>query len=224
MEEEKNQKEHKKKEVKYEILPSGYKGKSLSFKIIIIGDSGVGKSCLANRATTNIFLENSTTTIGIEFFDFHVKMFKKVIKLQIWDTCGQELFHSLIKNYYNNASLAIIVYAINSKQSFEHINDWLKEIRSNSSPNTKIFLIGNKSDLDEERVVTKEEGEKLAKDYNFELFLEASAKHGINHHKIFVEAAKLLYQDFLRFNSQNPENNEKTLKKTENSNKKGGCC
>lgn len=84
----------------------------LSFKIIVIGDSGVGKSCLTMKATKNQFEENSTATVGFEFFSFNLKIDPKIIKLQIWDTCGQEIYRSLICNFYRNSALAIIMYSI----------------------------------------------------------------------------------------------------------------
>ena len=109
-------------------MPDDYTQYDLSFKVIVIGDSGVGKSCLTNKATNNIFEENYNATIGFEFFTFNIKMYNKIIKLQIWDTCAQELYRSLITNFYRNSSLAINVYAINSKVSFENIDMWLKEL------------------------------------------------------------------------------------------------
>ena len=90
---------------KYEILPDDFLQYDLSFKIIVIGDSGVGKSCLTNRATTNLFEDTYNATVGFEFLSFNVKIDEKVIKLQIWDTCGQELYRSLITNFYRNSSL-----------------------------------------------------------------------------------------------------------------------
>ena len=97
---------------KYEILPDDYTQYDLSFKIIVIGDSGVGKSCLTNKATKDLFETDHNATIGFEFFSFNVNIDGKVVKLQIWDTCGQEAYRSLITNFYRNSSLAIIVYAI----------------------------------------------------------------------------------------------------------------
>lgn len=96
-----------------EILPHDYPQYDLSFKIIIIGDAGVGKSSLTNKAIKNTFEDSYFATVGFEFFAFNVKLGDKIIKLQIWDTCGQELYRSLITNFYRNASLAIMVYSIN---------------------------------------------------------------------------------------------------------------
>ena len=220
--------------VKYEIMSDDYTQYDLSFKVIVIGDSGVGKSCLTNKATNNIFEENYNATVGFEFFTLNLKMFNKIIKLQIWDTCGQELYRSLITNFYRNSSLAIIVYAINSEPSFESIDMWLKELRTHSNPDAKVFLIGNKIDLEKERKITKEKGEKFKELNNLDLFMEASAKSGINAQNIFVQAAKLLYQDYLKYQGDEQsvltEESVKTMelstKRKEKDRKKnrGGCC
>ena len=187
---------------KYEILPDDYTQYDLSFKIIVIGDSGVGKSCLTNKATKNVFEESYNATVGFEFFSFNIKMNEKIIKLQIWDTCGQELYRSLITNFYRNSSLAIMVYAINNKDSFDNIDVWLKELRTHSNPDAKVFLIGNKIDLDTERKVQKEDGENYSNENKLNLFMESSAKTGFNAQKIFIEAARILYNNYLKYNNQ----------------------
>ena len=143
--------------IKAEVLPEDYNQYDLSFKMIVIGDAGVGKSCLTTKASKGIFEETYSATIGFEFLVFNVKLNDKVIKLQIWDTCGQELYRSLISSFYRNASLAMMVYAIDNKESFNHIESWLKEVKLQSNPDVKIFLIGNKSDLDKERKVKEED-------------------------------------------------------------------
>jgi len=99
-------------ELNCEVLPDDYTQYDLSFKLIVIGDSGVGKSCLTQKATKNVFESNYQATVGFEFFTFNVKINDKVIKLQIWDTCGQEIYRSLITNFYRNSSLAMMVYSI----------------------------------------------------------------------------------------------------------------
>lgn len=99
-------------EIKSEIIYEDSTNYDLNFKIIVIGDSGVGKSCLSIKATKNIFQNNYNTTLGFEFNSINVKVNDKIIKLQIWDTCGQEIYKSLIQNFYRNSSLAIIVYSI----------------------------------------------------------------------------------------------------------------
>ena len=190
----------------YEILPDDYTQYDLSFKIIVIGDSGVGKSCFTNKATKNIFKENYNATIGFEFFTFNIKFNDKIIKLQIWDTCGQELYRSLITNFYRNTSLAILVYAVNSKESFESLEMWYRELRTHSSPDIKIFLVGNKTDLTTERVITTEQGENFAKLNRINKFIEASAKDGINTQITFIEIAKLLYQDYNQYKDDEESN------------------
>jgi len=95
-----------------DILPEDYTNYDLSFKIIVIGDSGVGKSCLTMRGTKNLFDSNYNATVGFEFFTFNVKINNQIVKLQVWDTCGQEIYRSLITNFYRNSSLAIMVYSI----------------------------------------------------------------------------------------------------------------
>ena len=184
----------------YEILPDNYIKYDLSFKLIVIGDSGVGKSSLTNKATKNIFEETYTATIGFEFFTFNIKIGDKVIKLQIWDTCGQELYRSLITNFYRNSSLAIIVYSVTDKDSFQNVELWLKELRTHSNPNVKVFLIGNKIDLETKRKLTTEEGQRFSEQNNLNKFMETSAKTGINAQNLFVEAAKLLHDDYLLYN------------------------
>ena len=179
----------------YELLPENLLQFDLSYKIIVIGDCSVGKSCLTNRATINLFEDAYTATVGFEFLNFNIKIDGKIIKLQIWDTCGQELYRSLITNFYRNASLAIIVYAVNSRDSFENIEMWLRELRTHSNPDVKIFLIGNKIDLDNERVITKDQGEKFCKNNKLNLFIETSAKNGTNIQELFKKAAILLYRE-----------------------------
>ena len=183
----------------YQILDDDYATYDLCFKVILIGDPGVGKSCLSIKATKNIFQNHYNTTIGFEFFSFNIKINDKVLKLQIWDTCGQELYRSLITNFYRNSSLAIMVYSITSKESFDNVDTWLKELKMHSNPDAKVFLIGNKQDLEESRVVSKEEGEKYAKEIGINSFMETSAKTGFNAQNVFIEAAKVLYDDYSKY-------------------------
>jgi Ras-related protein Rab-11A len=186
-------------DVQYEILPEDYSSFDLSFKLIVIGDSGVGKSCLTNNAIKNTFEETYNATVGFEFFTFNIKLNNKIVKLQIWDTCGQELYRSLITNFYRNTSLAIMVYSINSKDSFDNIEMWLRELRTHSNPDAKVFLIGNKVDLESEREVKTEQGEAYSKTNKCDLFMETSAKTGLNAQNVFIKAAKLLLDNFNQY-------------------------
>ena len=135
----------------FEVLASDSALYDFNYKIIIIGDSGVGKTCLSYRATQGTFREKLAATIGFEYFPFITKYKNKILKLEIWDTCGQEAYRSLIKSFFNNSSLAIIVYAIDNKKSFNSIEEWIRQCRSLCAPNTRFFLIGNKNDVDEDR-------------------------------------------------------------------------
>jgi Ras-related protein Rab-2A len=219
--------------IKAEVLPEDYNQYDLSFKMIVIGDAGVGKSCLTAKASKGIFEETYSATVGFEFLVFNVKLNDKVIKLQIWDTCGQELYRSLISSFYRNASLAMMVYAIDNRESFNHIETWLKEVKLQSNPDIKIFLIGNKSDLEENRKVTTEAAKTFKDENGIHYFSEASAKNGVNAKEVFIEAAKLLYGEHLKYKERkfdkNLSDNEKVpmpvkVTKNKNNRKKGGCC
>ena len=135
----------------FEILSSDSAQYDYNYKIIIIGDSGVGKTCLTYRATSGEFREKIAATIGFEYFPFVVKYQNKILKLEIWDTCGQEAYRSLIKSFFNNSSLAIIVYAIDNRKTFTSIEEWIRQCKSLCSPDTKFFLIGNKNDVENEK-------------------------------------------------------------------------
>ena len=215
---------------KIELLPEDYPQYDLGFKLIFIGDSSVGKSCLTAKAVKNNFEEYYQATVGFEFLTFNMKVNDKVVKLQIWDTCGQEIYKSLISNFYRNSSLAVLVYAIDNKESFNHVENWLNDLKSQANPDVRIFLVGNKADLEEDRKIPKEEGEKYKEDQHLDLFMETSAKTGHNARNVLVEAAKILYKDYLKFDenskNENDPNNGKDKKKLikVDPKKKKGCC
>jgi len=191
-----------------EILPEDYKENDLTFKMIIIGDSGTGKSCFSDRANKKDFEEARNNTVGFEFFIFNIRINEKVIKLQIWDTCGGELYKSFISTFCRNSSLGIIVYSIDDKSSFKNIENWLKFLKA-QNPDIKIFLVGNKSDLEEYRKVSKDEGENFAKENKLDMFFETSAKSDYNVQKVFIEAAKLLYSQYIESQNEIKKKEEK---------------
>jgi len=201
MSQEENQEE---KDVEYEILSDDVNEVNFSFKIIVIGDSAVGKSSLTLKGTKDHFKDFYTPTIGFEFLSFNIRIKDKIVKLQIWDTCGQEVYRSLISSFYRNSSLAIIVYAIDNQESFDNLESWLDEIKSQTHPYLKIFLIGNKVDLEDKRVIDKAIAEELAKEHKIDLFLETSAKTGYNAQKLFVKAAQILVENYKDFTSIDP--------------------
>ena len=184
---------------KVDVLDQDPGDYDLSFKLIVVGDSGVGKSCLTIKATKNNFDSIYSPTIGFEFLTFFIKIEDLYVKLQIWDTCGQEVYRSLISSFYHNSSLALLVYAIDEKNSFIHLDSWLNEIRTHGNPDINIFVIGNKVDLENKRVINRELAQDFVEKNNAKLFLETSAKTGFNAQNVFIEATKLLYEQHLQF-------------------------
>jgi small GTP-binding protein len=224
-------------ELSYEILPDNYKDYDLSYKLIVVGDCGVGKSCLTLKATKNYFEENYKSTVGFEFCTFNIKINESIIKMQIWDTCGQEAYKSLISSFYKNAILAILVYSIDNYESFENIKLWLNELKIHSNPDVKIFLIGNKIDLEDKRVITKEMAEEFKNNNKINFFIETSAKTGFNAKNVFIEAAKQLYEENKNYKERaqkignadeimftNPTENLKINDEELNYRTKKGCC
>mmetsp|Transcript_8362 Transcript_8362/g.10203 ORF Transcript_8362/g.10203 Transcript_8362/m.10203 type:complete len:128 (+) Transcript_8362:118-501(+) len=121
------------------------------FKYIIIGDTGVGKSCLLLQFTDKRFRQQHDLTIGVEFGARTIQIMQKNVKLQIWDTAGQESFKSITRSYYRGAAGALLVYDITRRDTFTHLTRWLEEVKQNGNPDMAIMLIGNKSDLDARR-------------------------------------------------------------------------
>jgi len=196
------------------IIPQDPKLKvSFKFKLIIIGDTGVGKTCLALRAAKDIFTETNPSTIGFEFLGLYIKYDNQIILLQIWDTCGQEAYHSLLSKFYKNANACILVYSIADQNSFKNTDMWYNEFRDNAPEDAKSILVGNKIDLGDIREVSKEEALKFKFDKGIDLIFESSAKHGDNSQEIFKEIAKMLYKNFIK-SYQGKEFDKKKKEKT----------
>ena len=164
------------------------------FKYIIIGDTGVGKSCLLLQFTDKRFRQQHDLTIGVEFGARTVQIHNKNIKLQIWDTAGQESFKSITRSYYRGAAGALLVYDITRRDTFNHLTRWLEEVRQNGNPDMTIMLIGNKCDLDARRQVSFEEGERFAKE-NGLIFTETSAKTAFNVEEAFLQTSQMIYEN-----------------------------
>lgn len=169
---------------------------SFLFKYIIIGDTGVGKSCLLLQFTDKRFQPVHDLTIGVEFGARMVNVGDKLVKLQIWDTAGQESFRSITRSYYRGAAGALLVYDITRRDTFAHLSRWLEEARQHAQSNMVIMLIGNKSDLEHRRAVSKEEGQAFA-DENGLIFMETSAKTAFNVEDAFINTAQNIHGKIL---------------------------
>ncbi|XP_063699491.1 ras-related protein Rab-14 [Culicoides brevitarsis] len=177
-------------------MASGPYNYSYIFKYIIIGDMGVGKSCLLHQFTEKKFMASCPHTIGVEFGTRIIEVDKQKIKLQIWDTAGQERFRAVTRSYYRGAAGCILVYDITRRSTYNHLSSWLADTKNLTNPSTVIFLIGNKADLESSREVTYEEARRFA-DENDLLFMECSAMSGQNVEEAFLDTAKKIYQSIL---------------------------
>lgn len=159
------------------------------FKVLLLGDTGVGKSSLILRYTEETFNSKLVNSIGVDFKMKKKEIDGKIIKVQIWDTAGHERFRSITYSYYRGANAIIIVFDITNKKSFLSITEWLKQIEKHAKENVFKFLVGNKSDLAEERKVTFEEAKEYADSHDLP-YIETSAKEGININELFESSIK----------------------------------
>ncbi|KAA8582679.1 hypothetical protein FQN60_006350 [Etheostoma spectabile] len=164
------------------------------FRLIVIGDSTVGKSCLIRRFTEGRFAQVSDPTVGVDFFSRLVEIEPgKRIKLQIWDTAGQERFRSITRAYYRNSVGGLLLFDITNRRSFQNVHDWLEEARSHVQPHSIVFLlVGHKCDLEAQRQVTRQEAEKLAGAYGMR-YVETSARDAINVEHAFTELTRDIF-------------------------------
>eukprot|EP01066_Platyproteum_vivax_P007357 Platyproteum_vivax@DN2853_c0_g1_i1.p1 len=166
------------------------------FKLVLIGDSGVGKSCLLLRFADDAFTDSYITTIGVDFRFRTITVDGKTVKLQIWDTAGQERFRTITSAYYRGADGIIMVYDTSNRESFDHIDDWLSEVNRYANGGTCKVLVGNKCDLPSGRQVTVEEGQKKAQELGVR-FVETSAKDATN----VEQAFSLMAQELINLRS-----------------------
>ena len=198
-------------------------------KIVVVGDSGVGKTNLIKRFITNEFNQNFKATIGVEFMSKTYKINKHLFKIEIWDTAGQERYKSITAIYYKGSKGALIVYDTTAQSTFNNIDKWIMEIKDKTSKDIKLMIIGNKIDLKDEREVKNEEALKKADTLGIPL-METSALDATNVKEAFYYLLKEIYKD-MKDNLNNPENkyqNDKkgidlnTISNTEK--KKSKCC
>ena len=197
------------------------------FKVLLIGNSSVGKSSLLLRFVDNQWSDLFVPTIGVDFKIRTMEIDNKNVKLQIWDTAGQERFKNITASYYRGAHGIFVVYDISDTESFKNINNWLIEIENNANKNVYKILVGNKCDLEDKRTVSYQEGKELAETYGMQ-FIETSAKSNTN----VDEAFHLLGKEVMKLSLNDKEKNfgnknkMKLDKKTEDIvfQQKQGCC
>ena len=198
------------------------------FKILLIGNSNVGKSSLFLRFVDEIWKENFVPTIGVDFKIKSIKIDNKIIKLQIWDTAGQERFKSILSSYYKGANGILLLYDITNVNSFKSLSNWLIDIEKNSSKNVKKILIGNKCDLNELRKIPINKGKEFADTYNMK-FIETSAKNNVNINECFnILGKELLNNIDLKSNKKEKifhlKDDENIIDKDDGVYKSGKCC
>jgi Ras-related protein Rab-1A len=189
------------------------------FKVLLLGDTDVGKSSLILRYTEETFNSKLVNSIGVDFKMKKKEIDGKIIKVQIWDTAGHERFRSITYSYYRGANAIIIVFDITDKKSFLSITEWLKQIEKHAKENVFKFLVGNKSDLAEERKVTFEEAKEYADKHDLP-YIETSAKEGININELFESSIK----SFLSSNKYIGGDKNIKLNNQSTTSEKSDCC
>ncbi|KAI3882286.1 hypothetical protein MKW92_019282 [Papaver armeniacum] len=200
------------------------------FKIVLIGDSGVGKSNLLSRFTRNEFCLESKSTIGVEFATRTLQVEGKTIKAQIWDTAGQERYRAITSAYYRGALGALLVYDVTKPTTFENVTRWLKELRDHADSNIVIMLIGNKTDLKHLRAVATEDAQSFAEKEGLS-FIETSALEAINVEKAFQTILGEIYRIISKKSLASEESAPSSIKEGQridvsgsDSNSKKSCC
>ena len=196
------------------------------FKVLLLGNSNVGKSSIFLRFVDDIWNDTFVTTIGV---DFKIKTFdidEKKIKMQIWDTAGQERFKNIIASYYRGAHGILLLYDVTDRDSFKNLNNWLIEIEKNANKNVLKILIGNKTDLEDKRVISYNQGKEFADNYGLK-FIETSAKKNININEAFETLGReLMKASGEKKITKQPPNKKISAAKVQdlNNETKKGCC
>ena len=198
------------------------------YKLIFLGDQGVGKSCILNRFMNDTFTEEYQATIGLDFQSKNVQIDNQDIHLLLYDTAGQEKFRSLIPMYTRDANIILLVYEVTSKDSFLHLNHWLNDLTTVKKDEVIFVVVGNKTDLEDKREVSREEGEQFAKDNDY-LFAEVSAKYGEGFEDLFYKNLFERIRTKFRPGGQQPPTEVKDIKLTNEQEEKKkvtkkGCC
>ena len=192
------------------------------YKILLLGDCVVGKSCLLLRYCENSFQESHLATIGL---DFRLKTItlenNRKIRIQIWDTAGEDRFRSITRNYYKGAHGIVLIYDVTDQQSFQHIKDWVDKIKEESKEGVIIYLVGNKIDLIDKRIITNADGKKLSEEIKIKYY-ETSAKDSIGVNEVFENLVK----DMDNFYSEQHQEEMETIHidKRDKKKRKLRCC
>ena len=171
--------------------PNGY---DMIFKIVLIGDTSVGKTNILSKYLSNEFDPDSKATVGVEFGTKDFKIGNNIVKVQIWDTAGQERYRSITNAYYKGAKGSLLVYDITNPKTFESLDKWISDLKTNAEEKISIVLIGNKTDLEDQRKITTEQGKEKAEFYKL-AFIETSALNGNNIEKAFNELITDVYKN-----------------------------
>ena len=190
------------------------------YKVLLLGDSSVGKTCFLKRFVDGTFQEVYMSTIGL---DYRLKIMtlpdSTKVKLQIWDTAGQDRFRAITKNYYKGAHGIILIFDVTTPKSYENVKNWMSQIQESASEDVTVFLIGNKIDDEKNRKISHDEGKKAAAEYNLQFF-ETSAKANINVDEVFNTLVKEIHTKAL----QNEHNIEERRLEIGKQQKKKKCC
>ena len=167
-----------------------------TFKVVILGDSGVGKTSLVKYEIKNSFVKSSDSTIIFEHSFKNFSVMGKNVRLQIWDTCGKEMYRSSVQNFYRSALCIFVVFSLETLDSLDKVNQWIEEIKENNNEDSILVLVGNKSDLTPKRRIEREEIEQYCKNNGIEDYFETSAKSGENVHEVFKMVVNKLFIKF----------------------------
>ena len=171
--------------------PNGY---DMIFKIVLIGDTSVGKTNILSKYLSNEFDPDSKATVGVEFGTRDFKIENNTVKVQIWDTAGQERYRSITNAYYKGAKGSLLVYDITNPKTFENVDKWLSDLKTNAEEKISVVLVGNKTDLESERKISLEQGKEKAELFKL-AFIETSALNGNNIEKAFNELISDVYKN-----------------------------
>ncbi|CAK8691481.1 unnamed protein product [Clavelina lepadiformis] len=176
------------------------------FKIVLIGDAGVGKTCIVQRFKSGVWVESQASTIGVDFCMKSCEVNGKKIKLQVWDTAGQERFRTITQSYYRSANGVVCAFDLTRQSTFLNVEKWMNDVSKFCEENVSKLLIGNKCDLTEERAVSREECAKVGSYYSVVDYIETSAKDNTNIEASFIKLATVLLEKHSSSNLQQEPN------------------